>query len=61
MYESDVTRFLNELKQSKPELEREQRQGRALLWDREPVDLEEVARLHAAHVPQRGYVYQTSD
>ena len=32
-YQSDVTQFLNQLKQQKPTLEEEQRKGRSLLWD----------------------------
>ena len=33
-YQSEVTRFIDELKSKKPSLEAEQRAGRALLWDR---------------------------
>ena len=43
MYQSDITQFLNQLKQQKPDLEAEQRRGRALLWDKQPIDLEERA------------------
>jgi hypothetical protein len=57
-YESDVTRFLRELKTKKPEIEAKQREGRALLWDRE-LDLDEEARYREAGVPQQAYVYQT--
>lgn len=59
MYESDITRFLKELKQAKPTLEEEQRKGRALLWDKQPIDLDERSRLAQSRVPQRPYVYQT--
>lgn len=57
-YESDITRFLRELKQSKPDLERKQREGRALLWDQQ-LDFDELARWQESNVPQQPYVYQT--
>lgn len=57
-YTSDVTDFLGELKSTNPELEQQQRQGRALLWDR-PQDREAQARWREARVPQQPYVYQT--
>ncbi|RKP44852.1 DUF3460 family protein [Trinickia fusca] len=57
MYQSDITQFLNQLKQQKPSLEAEQRQGRALLWDKQPIDLDERATQQAARVPQTPYVY----
>lgn len=58
MYESDITRFLRELKRDRPQLEERQRQGRAIWWDR-PQDLEAQKRYKAARVPQQPYVYQT--
>ena len=33
-YTSDVTSFIQQMKANKPTLEAEQRQGRALLWDK---------------------------
>jgi len=57
MYQSDITQFLNQLKQQKPSLEEEQRRGRSLLWDKQPVDLEERERQQASRVRQSGYVY----
>lgn len=57
-YESDITRFLRELKQKNPELERKQREGRALWWDKE-IDFDELRRLEQSKVPQPPYVYQT--
>jgi len=59
-YESDVTRFLRELKQTKPHLEAEQRKGRAIWWDR-PQDLETQRRNAESRVPHAPYVYQTRD
>ena len=58
-YESDVTRFLRELKAKRPEIEASQREGRAKLWDRD-LDLDEEARFEAAKVAQPAYVYQPS-
>jgi hypothetical protein len=57
MYQSDITQFLNQLKQQKPSLEQEQRQGRALLWDKQPINLEERAEQNASRVEQTPYVY----
>ncbi len=57
-YKSDVTQFIDELKAKKPTLEQEQRDGRALLWDK-PVDRAAQSDYRAARVPQQAYVYQT--
>ncbi|MEF7613660.1 DUF3460 family protein [Aquincola sp. MAHUQ-54] len=57
-YTSDVTQFIQTLKDKKPTLEAEQRAGRALLWDR-PIDREAQAEYQEARVPQQPYVYQT--
>ncbi|MCU0938356.1 MAG: DUF3460 family protein [Burkholderiaceae bacterium] len=57
-YESDITQFLKQLKAKKPDLEQQQREGRAIWWDKQ-LDREELKRQQAARVPQQGYVYQT--
>jgi hypothetical protein len=57
-YKSDITSFIETLKAKKPSLEAEQRQGRALLWDK-PVDRDSQAHYQEACVPQQAYVYQT--
>jgi len=57
LYKSEITQFLEELKTEKPGLEAQQRLGRALLWDKAPIDLEERARAQAARVAQKPYVY----
>jgi hypothetical protein len=57
LYESEITQFLKQLKQERPTLEAEQRDGRALLWDKSPIDLEERARAQASRVAQKPYVY----
>lgn len=58
-YESEFTRFLKELKQKNPKLEEGQRTGRALLWDKAPLDLEAIERANASRVKQPPYVYQS--
>jgi hypothetical protein len=57
-YTSDTTQFIEQLKAQRPELEAEQRQGRALLWDK-PVDREVQAQFKQGRVAQKPYVYQT--
>ena len=58
-YKSEVSMFIDELKAKKPTLEAEQRAGRALLWDKQPVDLGVLKDDLDAKVPQQPYVYQT--
>ena len=58
-YRSEVTQFLDDLKQSRPELDLQQRQGRALLWDKQ-IDRELQAEFKAGRVKQAPYVYQTA-
>ena len=58
-YTSDATQFIESLKAAKPALESEQRQGRALLWDKQ-VDRDQQAQAQAATVAQKPYVYQTN-
>jgi hypothetical protein len=58
-YTSEVTQFINDLKAKKPALEAEQRQGRALLWDKK-LDPSEQEEFQDAAVPQQPYVYGTS-
>lgn len=57
-YQSDLTKFLAELKQKNPNLEAQQRAGRSLLWDKGPIDLDERKRAEASRVKQQAYVYQ---
>jgi hypothetical protein len=57
-YESEFTQFLKQLKQQKPDLEEKQRQGRALLWDKDATPLDDQARRSASLVQQQAYVYQ---
>ena len=57
-YKSDTTAFIESLKAQKPTLEDEQRQGRALLWDK-AIDLNAQEAYSEARVAQQPYVYQT--
>ena len=55
-YESDITRFLRELKEKNPEIERGQRQGRSIFWDKD-LDADLYRRFEESDVPQPAYVY----
>ena len=57
-YTSEVTQFIDHLKAQKPLLESQQRDGRALLWDK-AVDRDVQAEFGAGRVAQQPYVYQT--
>jgi Protein of unknown function (DUF3460) len=55
-YKSDTTALIEDLKAKKPHLEAQQRQGRALLWDKR-VDRQALSEYSQASVPQQPYVY----
>ena len=57
-YQSDVTQFIESLKAARPELDAQQREGRALLWEQQ-VDADWNADANAGRVKQQPYVYQT--
>lgn len=59
-YESDITRFIRELKTKSPDLDRKQREGRAIFWDKQ-LDPDDLKRWGESAVPQQPYVYQTRD
>lgn len=59
MYESDHTKFIKELKQKTPGMDERQVAGRALLWDKDPVSLDEQARIQESRLRQNAYPYQT--
>jgi len=60
-YESEITQFLKDLKAQRPRLDAEQREGRAIWWDRDAIDLEQAKRLKESRVPARPYAYQPKD
>jgi hypothetical protein len=55
-YKSDVTQFIDRMKSEKPDLEAQQRAGRAIWWDKN-LDREAISDWQAARVPQKPYVY----
>jgi hypothetical protein len=57
-YNSEITNFISELKRAKPDLEAQQRNGRAIWWDKQ-VNREAWDEFRAAQVRQKAYVYQT--
>jgi hypothetical protein len=59
-YQSELTEFLSTLKASNPQLEAEQRAGRARLWDKPSIDLDTQERLKASRISQKPYVYQNN-
>ena len=56
LYESELEQFLDTLKRQHPELERKQRDARAMWWDRK-TDPEDEQRYKAAQVKRESYVY----
>ena len=58
LYESEITQFINDLKKKNPKLEEQQRAGRALLWDKALIDLDQNQRTEDSRVKQQAYVYQ---
>jgi hypothetical protein len=59
MYESEHTKFINELKARNPQMEAGQQAGRSLLWDKAPLSLDEQRRIAESRLRQQAYPYQT--
>ena len=57
-YRSDATNFISDIKRARPELDAEQRAGRALLWDKN-IDRSQLADATDANVKRGAYVYGT--
>jgi hypothetical protein len=57
-YKSEFTQFLDELKDKRPTLEAEQRDGFARLWE-PSIDREAQKDWKSSTVRQQPYVYQT--
>jgi hypothetical protein len=57
-YNSDVTSFIEEMKTKRPDLEAQQRAGRAIWWDKS-LDREQLKEWREAKVAQKPYVYGT--
>ena len=58
-YESEHTKFIKQLKEKNPGMEERQQAGRALLWDKAPLSLDEQRRINESRIRQQAYVYQT--
>ncbi|MES2036623.1 DUF3460 family protein [Undibacterium sp. Ji83W] len=58
LYESEATNFIKDLKKANPALEQSQRDGRALLWDKQAIDLDTQKRTQESRINQQAYVYQ---
>lgn len=58
-YTSEITSFIEELKANKPTLEAEQREGRAIWWDKN-INLADAADYSESRIGQQPYVYGTS-
>jgi hypothetical protein len=56
MYESEITRFIREMKEKNPGITELQKKNRATWWDK-PQDLELQRERSASTVPQPSYVY----
>lgn len=56
-YVSEHTRFIRDLLDRKPQLETEQRVGRAIWWDKLPSEIKDRREMDQSSVPQSGYVY----
>ncbi|MES2832687.1 MAG: DUF3460 family protein [Pseudomonadota bacterium] len=57
-YESEMTLLIREMKAKNPAIEADQRAGRAVLWDKAPVELDQQARDRDSSVARQSYVYQ---
>ena len=60
IYQSDITKFLNQLQEKNPELEHLQKYGHNLLRDK-PLDLKKIAEKNKSTIPQKPYVYGSDD
>ncbi len=58
LYESHLTKLIRALKSERPELDREQQDGRAIWWDKTARDLAERRNMDEGSVQQQAYVYQ---
>ena len=60
MYESEHTRFMRQWLEQNPQELAVQKDGRALWWDKAPVDADAGALLAAARVPRKPYYYDVN-
>ncbi len=55
-YNSDITEFIGQLREQKPDLEAQQRAGRAIWWDKH-LDRELTEEWQQARLPSKAYAY----
>lgn len=60
LYESEHTRFIREWMEKNPQELAEQKQGRALWWDKPAQSLDDMKRAEAAAVPTKPYYYDAN-
>jgi len=60
-YVSEHTRFIRELLEKKPQLEADQRIGRAIWWDKLPSDVEAEREMDQGRIAQKPYVYSSGN
>lgn len=60
-YVSPHTQFIRDLLAAKPQLENEQRIGRAIWWDKLPTELAEERDMDRGRIRQKAYVYYSLD
>ncbi|HQR04800.1 MAG: DUF3460 family protein [Proteobacteria bacterium] len=60
LYESEHTQFIREWMARHPEELQEQKEGRALWWDKAPCDLETRRREAESGVPTKAYYYDAN-
>lgn len=60
-YVSPHTEFIRELLAAKPQIENEQRVGRAIFWDKLPSELDHESDMDRGRVRQKAYVYYSLD
>ena len=58
-YESEHTKFIRELIERRPQVDEDRRKGRAIWWDKRPVDLALRREMDEGRVPQKAYVYSS--
>jgi hypothetical protein len=56
-YVSELTGFINDFKQQHPDLDKKQREARAIWWDKPPLTPDEVRRASTSDVKLKPYVY----
>lgn len=56
LYESEHTKFMRDLFEKNPQLAEQQKEARAIWWDKKQ-DKDERKRFEESNVPQKSYVY----